>query len=275
LERLVVERNAVLPEFVYLQVLPSKGAVFAALEQLTSRDLQERRHAADRLADLASAAPLRPLVVAHLVELGTKEDDGLVWRGLFTALSNNPSDRAAALAYAGLSHRSPEVRRMACEHLGRSPNPGHAAALLDALDDPHVGVVIEAVRALGGPGMLAEAGPVEPLLQAGDSNLRFAAAETLHRNRLPQGAASIERLAYDRDPEIRRRAAVLMGKSGDAVFIPTLVDLSSDAAIGVRQASVDALPKLVGSDVSIRPGEPLPSLEDRAAAWRAWYARGR
>jgi len=274
LERLVLDRGTVLPEFVYLDVLPPKGAEFAALQQLASTELQERRRAADRLVETARSSPLRPLAVSRTVELGMKENDGLVWRGLFTALETNAGERAAALAYAGLSHPSPEVRRMSCEHLGRAPHPVHAPVLLTALADPHVSVVIEAVRALGHPGMLTEAGPVEPLLAAGDVHLRFSAAQALHSNGLPQGAAALERLAHDDDPEIRRRAAAVMGTTGDAVFLPTLVGLLDDT-LGVRQAAVESLVKLVGSDVSIRPGEPLPSLADRAAAWKSWYSRSK
>lgn len=274
LERLVLERGAVLPEFVYLDVLPPKGAEFAALEQLASSELQERRRAADRLAETARSSPLRPLAVARAVELAMRESDGLVWRGVFAALETDTSERSAALAYAGLSHPSPEVRRMSCEHLGRTPQPAYAPTLLAALADPHVSVVIEAVRALGHPGMLSEAGPLEPLLAAGDVHLRFSTAQALHANGLPQGAAALERLAHDHDPEIRRRAAAVMGTTGDAVFLPTLVGLLDDT-LGVRQAAVESLVKLVGSDVSVRPGEPLPSLADRAAAWKAWYSRSK
>lgn len=274
LERVVLDRGAVLPEFVYHQVLPPKGTEFAALEQLASSEVQLRRRAADRLAEFARSSPLRPLAVARVVELGVKESDGLVWSGLFAALATDASERSAALAYAGLSHPSPEVRRMSCEHLGRSPRPEHAPTLLAALADPHVSVVIEAVRALGHPGMLIEAGPVEPLLVAGDAYLRFSAAQTLHANGLPQGAAALERLAHDDDPEIRRRAAAVMGTTGDAVFIPTLVGLLDDT-LGVRQAAVESLVKLVGRDVSLQPGEPLPSLADRAAAWKAWHSRSK
>lgn len=274
LERLLFERGVVLPEFVYLQVLPSKGAEFAALEQLASTTLQERRGAADRLAEIARSSPLRPLAVARAVELGMKESDGLVWRGLFAALATDASERSAALAYAGLSHPSPEIRRLSCEHLGRMPQPVHTPVLLAALADPHVSVVIEAVRALGHPGMLREPGPIEPLLLAGDVHLRFSAAQALHANNLPQGAAALERLAHDRDPEVRRRAAAVMGTTSDAVFIPTLIGLLDDT-LGVRQAVVESLVKLVGSDVSVRPGEPLPSLADRAAAWKAWYSRSK
>jgi HEAT repeat protein len=204
-----------------------------------------------------------------------KENDALVWSGLFRALATDASAPSAALAYAGLSHPSPEVRRLACEHLGRQPEPRHAAMLLAALNDPHVSVQIEAINALGHPNLLQDAKVLDRPLASRDVNLRIAAARTLQKNRLPQGAAALERLANDVDAETRRRAAVVMGDTGDAEFIPTLIKLTADDMLGVRKAAVENLVKLVGRDVSVQPGETLPSLAERAAAWRTWYERGR
>lgn len=271
LERLVIERGVVLPEAVYLQILPTKDTAFAQLEMLASKTVADRRRAADQLADTAENAPLRPLAVARLVELGQKENDGLVCRGMYAAIENDPGPQAAALAFAGLSHPSPEVRRLACAHLGRSPQTSYAVALTAALDDPHMSVKLEALNALAHTGMLAEAGPVERLLTDVDPTLRLAAARALQRNGLPQGAAALERLAHDGDPEVRRRAAAAMGDSYAAEFVPTLVKLLSDPSLGTRRAAVDNLAKLVGTDVSVVPGRPMPALDERIAAWKKWH----
>ena len=271
LERLVVERGVVLPDAVFKKVLPPKDEVFAALEQLTWDDVHERRRAANRLSAAAEPAPLRPLAVARLVELGLKESDGLVWSGLFAALARDSSEQAAALAYGGLSHLSPEVRRMSCEHLGRAPHPRYTQALVAALADPHVSVAIEATRALGHSGMLTDPAPVERMLTSADPGTRLAAAETLHKNGLPSGAAAYERIAHDHDPEVRRRAATAVGNTGDATFVPLLVGLLDDTT-SVKKAAIDGLIKLVGKDVSVRAGEPLPPLNDRAKTWQAWHA---
>ena len=272
LERLVVERNARLPENVWRQVLPAKSPTLAALEQLTSPDVHERRRAADRLAAAAREAPLRPLVVARLVELGVRETDGLVCRGLFEALAGDGGETAVALALAGLGHESPEVRRLACEHLGRHPDPRRAPLLVAALADPHVGVVLEAVRALGSSGLLADSAPIERLLTSRDPTMRLEAARTLYANRLPSGAAALERLAHDADPEVRRRAAAIVGETGDPQFLPTLIGLLADERLNVRKTAIDGLTALVGRDVSVRPDEPLPSVDERAARWRTWHA---
>ena len=273
LERLIVERRARLPEFVYRQVLPSKGPAFAALELLAAEDVNERRRGADRLEALASETPLRPLVTARVAEIGVLETDGLVCRGIFEALKGDATEAAASLALASLGHPSPEVRRMACAHLGAHPRPQDAAALQTALGDPHVGVVLEAVKGLGAPEMLLDPAPVERLLTSRDVNLRLEAARTLYANRLPSGAAALERMTYEADAELRRRAAAAAAETGDKQFLPALVRLLDDPMLNVRKTAVDGLTALVGSDVSIVPGEPLPSLDERAARWRAWHAR--
>lgn len=272
LEQLVLTRGTVLPEVIYKKMLPPKDSVFAALEQLTWPDVHERRKAATRLAEAAETTPLRPLAVARLVQLGLKENDGLVWSGLFAAVADDASDTAAELAIGGLSHPSPEVRRMACEHLGRTPRPRYSDSLIAALADQHVSVVIEAARALGHSGMLADPTPIERLLTSRDPTVRLTSAQTLHKNGLPSGAAALERLAHDKDPEVRRRTAAAIGESGDASLVPTLIGLMDDEAAGSKKAAIDALTKLIGRDVSLRPNEPLPALNDRAAAWKSWHS---
>jgi HEAT repeat protein len=80
-------------------------------------------------------------------------------------------------------------------------------------------------------------------------------------------------MAYEADSEVRRRAAVAMAETGDSQFLATLIGLLDDKMLGVRKTAVEGLTALVGNDVSVRPDEPLPSLDERAARWRAWYAR--
>lgn len=273
LERLLLERGTVIPEAVYRQTLTSKGPAFAALDALSAADVNDRRQAADRLAALADEAPLRPLVVARITQLCRQETDGLVWRGVFLAVAGDVSGLSGELAIAGLSHPSPEVRRMACEHLGKRPDPRNSAPLMLALGDPHVGVATAAVKALAHPGLVTDPAPVERLLLSRESGIRFESARTLYVNRAPSGAPALERLAREGDPELRRKAVALMGESGDQVFLPTLIAVVDDSNLGVRKTTVDALVALVGTDVARKPDEPLPALSERAARWRAWYER--
>lgn len=272
LERLLVERNVAVPDAVYRKFLPSRSSEFAALEMLTSTDVNDRRRAADRLAELAKESPPRPLVTARIAQLGIAEDDGLVWRGLTEAVRSDTTEASTTLALAGLSHSSPEVRRMSCELLGRHPQPQHVAVLLTATGDPHVGTAATAVKALAQPGLLTDPAPLEFLLTSGDNNLRFEAARTLQINGYASGSAAFERLAHDIDPEIRRRAAAAMAETGDRAFQAVLVELLSDSSLSVKKTAVDALVALIGSDVSKRPNEPTPALSERVRLWQAWHA---
>ncbi|MBN8628777.1 MAG: HEAT repeat domain-containing protein, partial [Planctomycetes bacterium] len=90
-------------------------------------------------------------------------------------------------------------------------------------------------------------------------------------NGFASGGAALERLAHDIDPEIRRRAAAAMAETGDRAFLPTLVALLNDPTLGVRKTTVDALVALNGTDISVKAGEPLPSLSERIRRWQAWY----
>jgi HEAT repeat protein len=273
LERLVVERNIRLPDVVYQQVLPGKGEEFAAAAQLAEIDVHTRRRAAQRLAEAAKQGPLRPLVVVRVAERGAGEPDGLVLRGLFESIAGDRSDASAALAYGTLGHLSPEVRRQAVEHLGRTADPKHAPVIAAGLADPHVGVIRAAAKGLGSPGMLLDAAPLERLLNDRDTAMRLEAARTLYVNRIPSGAAALERMAHEADAETRRRATVAMAETGDRQFLATLIGLLDDPMLNVRKTAVEGLSGLVGNDVSVVPGEVLPSLAERSSRWRAWYAR--
>jgi len=275
LERLLLERGTPISESIYHQVLTSKGPAFAALDALLATDVNDRRQAADRLAALSEEAPLRPLVAARIAQLGRREADGLVCRGLFAAVATDSSGLSAEMALAGLSHLSPEVRRMACEHLGKHPDVRYAPPLVMALADPHVGVSLAAVKSLGHPGLVADPAPVERLLMSRDTNIRFESSRTLYLNHRTNGTAAFERLAHDIDPENRRRAVAYMGETGDRVFLPTLIAALDDPTLGVRKTTVDALVALMGTDISKRPGELLPALAERSAMWRTWYERQR
>ncbi len=269
LEDIVRQRGRVLPEVVYRDVLPRHDPAFAALVELSSRGVTERRAAAKRLADLAATAPLAPLAVRRLAELGTAESDPLTWRELLRAVASDTSESATRLAYAGMSHPSPEVRRLSCGHLGFAPNRGHAAILLAALDDENGTVVRAAVEALGRSGALPDARPLERLLRSDDKSLRVLAAAGLARLGSATGPTALERLVHDPDPKIRRQVVVAMGELGDASYTSTLIE-SLDDELGVRVAAVASLSRITGQDFSKNAGEAA-ALADQVSRWKQWW----
>ncbi|HVA49429.1 MAG TPA: HEAT repeat domain-containing protein [Pirellulales bacterium] len=270
LGQIVDEGRVVLPDAVYRQVLPKFGGQYEVIDRLLSTDVQQRRRAAGSLAAAAEQGPLNSVIVARLAELGTAEPDSLVWTGMLRAVAKDGREPAVRLAYAGLGHRAAEVRREAIEYLAAHSSPAHAPLILPALKDKNQAVVSAAVKALGHPGMLVDAGPLERLLVTNDRALRLALAESLIALGAPSGPQTLELLAHDTDIGTRRKAAQLMGSVGDRRYTETLIGLLDDT-LGVRTAALASLPKVVGRDVAERPDDPPTSTLDRVERWKRWW----
>jgi HEAT repeat protein len=271
LEQLVFDRQQLLPEAIYREVLPRYAPAFAALDRLASADVLQRRDAAGKLAELARQRPLGRLAVARLAELAVAESDELVWQGVFSALADDASEPSIRLAYAAISHPSAEVRRRACEHLAAHPHPAHAKMLLPALEDQHEAVVCAAVRALGATGRLDDTEPLRWLLRTTSQDVRLETARALIRLGDPTGKAALERLAYSADPKVRYRAAVAMGETAESAFTPTLIRLLDDRP-AVCRAALEGLPKVVGRDASASKEEQAPATtSERVRRWKQWF----
>lgn len=269
LERLALTEHVVLPDVVYRDVLAKRGADFDAVDRLTAAESLERRQAAAKLAEQAHVKPLGWLALARMAELGLGESDPLVWNSMMRAVENDPREPALRLAYAGLSHASADVRRLACEHLAVFPDAKHAAVLLPALEDSQRSVVKAAVIALGRPGVLEDVRPLERLLVTNDRELRLTIAQSLVRLGAPSGSLALERLARDADPEIRRQTAAVMGDLADPAYVDSLVALLDDS-LGVQVVALESLPKVVGRDVAQEPGNPATNTLDRISRWKRW-----
>ena len=271
LAQLVEDEHIVLPDVLYRDVLPKFGGEYDEVERLSSNDVQQRRRATARLALLAEERPLGILAIARLAELGSAEQDPLVWAGMLRAIAKDNREPAVRLAYAGVSHSSAEVRRESIEYLAAHPSPAHAPLVLPALKDENLAVVVAAVKLLGHPGMLTDVVPLEAMLVTNDRNLRLALAESLIALDAPTGYQTLELLAHDTDMGTRQKAAQLMGAIGDRRFTATLIGLLGDS-LGVRTAALASLPKVVGRDVSEIPDNPPTSTLDRVERWRRWWS---
>lgn len=270
LERLVADEHVVLPDIVYRDVLAKRGTEFDALDRLTASAPLERQQAAAKLAEQAQRQPLSGLALARLAELGVGEQDVLVWHSMMQAVANDPREPSIRLAYAGMSHSSGEVRRLACEHLAGFRDPQFADELLLALEDQQRAVVLAAVKGLGHRGMIDDVRSLERLLGTNDRELRLAAAESLVRLGAASGGLALERLAHDADPQTRRDAAAVMGALGDPAFAGVLVGMLDDG-LGVQFIALDALPKVVGRDVADDPANPATNTLERISRWKRWH----
>jgi HEAT repeat protein len=213
------------------------------------------------------------LALFRLTEKVLVERDADVWRSTLVVVAAETDDSAVRLAYAGLTHEAPDVRRRACEYLTRHTAPRHATVLLPALADADPTVVRAAVRALAEPGMLTDPLSVESLLAAPDRFIQLEAARTLARSGYESGRAALERLAYDLDLDVRMQAVRTMGEVPQAEFTAALIH-ALDGPPGLKRAAAASLTTIVGQDIGLGADTLPPSLDEQAIRWRRWWERG-
>jgi HEAT repeat protein len=245
----------------------------AAVGRLATDDLSARRRAAEELRDRFAAKPLSSAALDRLAELISRENDALVWLPVFDLLATDAREPAMRLACTALGHPSPEVRRRACEHLAAHPDSAHGALLLVSLDDPDSVVVEAAVKALGRLDSLPDPNPLERLLASPNRELRVEAAKALTHAGAKSGIAALERLAFDADPQARRRAAVAMGETPDPSFVPDLIHMLDDRP-EIRQAALASLPRVAGTEIPVAE----TAVKDRSPAseadrWKEWFRK--
>ncbi|MGA2060311.1 MAG: HEAT repeat domain-containing protein [Thermoguttaceae bacterium] len=272
LEQLHFDRKQLLPEEIYRDVLSKYGHVYAALDQLASADLAERRRAAEELAELSGKQPPGRLAIARLSQLVAKEQDALVWQSAMQAISDDPSQPAIDLAYTAIGNVSAEVRRRACEHLAAHPDPAHVPVLIPALEDKDHAVICAAARALAATGNMSDTKPLRNLLGSMNEDIQLEAALALTRLGDQSGKPALERLAYSRDPAVRARTAQAMGDFPDTAFTATLIHLLNDTQT-VARAALSSLPKVVGEDVAQTPGQAPATSTEQILRWKHWHER--
>jgi HEAT repeat protein len=266
------ESNSTTSLAAHHRVLDSSGPTLDLVDQLLVEDVQARRAAAHRLAEMAAEKqPLDESTVDQLADVAMAETDALVWRDLLRSVKDNASPAAVRIASVGVSHASADVRRLSCGYLAMHSDPAHAVVLYRLLDDPNRAVVLAAIDALCVPGMVTDPAPLERLLGSEDGALRVATAHALAINGHPSGAAALPRFAGDRDLETRRLAVTAMGQLREVAYIDVLVGHLDDE-LSVRLASLASLAQIVGRDVTLADGAAQPSLADQVTGWKKWWA---
>ena len=271
-----------IPEFIYEEVLPQHSVVFRSLADLSSPAVDVRRRAAVALRAASQAQPLSPLAIDRLATLAEAEKDALVWQALVDAAGISGSGVGAAQAsdrfwQLALEHPQSEVRRRACEYVGRLQRAKLASSLAKLADDRDSHVARAAARALGQLGPQADTAALEKMLASRDRSVRVEAAAALCKAGMHAGEAAISRLSYDPDPQIRMQVAEAIGELADEQFIPILIRFLDDAR-SVQRAALLALPKVTGRDMAAAntgtDGTP-PTIAQQVAAWKTWDSERR
>src|SRR5690606_38539655 len=155
LEALHRERVPI-PEFVYQEVLPEQSVVFRSLADLSSPAVDVRRRAAVALRAASQAQPLSLLAMDRLCTVAEAEKDALVWQTLVDVAGTSGTGDGAVQAtdrfwQLALEHPQSEVRRRACEQVGRLRRVRLASSLAKLGDDTDSHVARAAARAPGAP----------------------------------------------------------------------------------------------------------------------------
>jgi HEAT repeat protein len=264
-----------IPEAVYKEVLPELALVIATINELSSTDVTVRRQTAAKLAELAAHEALSPAAVARLAMLVEKEQDAIVWQTVLRVVSEPdatgvlPANRQ--LIVLALGHPLPDVRRRACEALANWNDPRMSSLLVASLGDTNASVVAAAAKAFAVLGAGDDPRPLLPLLALGDRTLRLSAAEALARSRYREGVDALERLAIEADANVRRQAALAMGRTRDAHFTQQLIRMLDDRS-GVQQAALESLAAIHGRDFGRENRGAATTVAERAASWKRWHA---
>jgi HEAT repeat protein len=261
-----------LPEALYEEVLPKISPLFAALDALGSGDVRLRRSGATQLLTAAGGKLMGALALDRLVVLARRETDPVVWQCLLQATAGDSRQGAVQLAYLAVGNGSSDVRRRACDYLAAHPDPRHIAVLLPMLQDPSSTVVIAAVRGLGATGTLDDTRPLIGLLLSPNRELRLEVATNLVRLKVDDGSAAMQRMAFEPDMQLRLEVAKRMGELGEPVFLPTLIQMSTEPN-DVGRVALESLAKLTGQDLSHDAEGSLLARDAQTAQWQAWYRR--
>lgn len=189
-------------------------------DQLKSSDEEQRRDAALKLAALRNPATI-PALVSVL------DDPSERIRALaITALARVGDSSLAPLIAARLSNdKKPFVRKAAAYALGRFRSSEGTAALTAALKDKDAEVRGAAAVALGEYADASAIAPLEGALADKSEFVRAQSARALGVNgRAATGSVPLlaKLLTSDTEQEVKRQAAIALGRIGDRAALPAL-----------------------------------------------------
>jgi cyclophilin family peptidyl-prolyl cis-trans isomerase/HEAT repeat protein len=246
-----------------------------------------RGGAAAALWRLADSTALDPLLQAL-----DDPDAGVRWRALYALEKLVSPEQVVLLAAMHVDDDDPLVRAYAVRTLGRQKSAQATAYVLQKLDDPELGVVVNAIRALS---LIADTtcGACLPALvralEAGHPYVRVTAATALADRFAwaPADSAAI-RTAFDSlaaglgDPDAATRGAcarALLARRG-AVALPQVQPLLADSSVYVRVAVLQALALLADPAATalllprLGPGTPVFERATAAEALATLKAAG-
>uniref|UniRef100_UPI00261560C3 HEAT repeat domain-containing protein n=1 Tax=uncultured Gimesia sp. TaxID=1678688 RepID=UPI00261560C3 len=236
LEKLILETSIQIPSEIYSDLLPKLDPSYAALQELTSTHISDRRKAAQQLLNNSQNVSLSPIIVKRLRKLMTHEQDRLVWRIVMAAIAKDNYEETAQLALLAINHTWPDIRILGCVYFGSHGSPQYATWLLPLLQDKNESVKLAAINAIGHchnpiaiEGIMKSAPDQSPgpslrsLMTHSNQRIRFETVAALSRLGDVEGMQEMVRLTSDRLNSTRIDAVREMGDSGQTRFVEPLV----------------------------------------------------
>lgn len=285
LEKLILDTAISLPDEIYTSLLPQLDSTYAALNELSSEHIADRRKGAQTLLLKSHNVSLNPVVVRRLRKLMAHEQDRLVWRGVMSSISRDNHDEAAQLALLAINHNWADIRILGCEYLGSFGLPQYAVWLLPLLDDKNESVQLAAINAIGhchnpiaihGMNNTNQPGQHSPSLHAklthADQRVRFETVAALSRLGHIEGMQELVRLSSDTRNSVRMDAVREMGDSGQTRFVEPLIQMVwTERNPQALKTALESLEKLV--PLSEQPPELKTQAQPsaRAKIWMNWW----
>lgn len=285
LEKLVLETSIQIPNEIYTDLLPKLNPSYAALTQLSSDHLTDRRKAAQQLLVSSQHISLSPIIVKRLRKLMAQEQDRLVWRIVMSSIAKDNYEEAAQLALLAINHNWPDIRILGCEYFGTYGLPQYAIWLLPLLNDKNESVQLAAINAIGkchnpiainGIQNSSQEQGLSPslrsLLTHSNQRIRFQTVVALSQLGDVQGMQELVRLSSNTLISVRTDAIHEMGNSGQTRFVEPLVQLAWTERNHITLKEIlSSLEKLVPT--SEQPADLSPSKKhsEQAEIWMNWW----
>ncbi|WP_197995371.1 HEAT repeat domain-containing protein [Gimesia algae] len=285
LEKLIRETSIEIPSEIYIDLLAGLTPEYAALNQLTSPHITDRREAAQQLFVSSQNISLNPVVVSRLRKLMTHEQDRLVWRIVMSSVEKDNYDEAAQLALLAINHNWPDIRILGCEYFGSHGLPQYANWLLPLLDDKNHTVQLAAIRAIGQchnpiaisgtqkPGQSQNSAPsLRSLLTHSNRRVRFETVVALSRLGDSAGMQELLRLSNDTQIAMRKEAVREMGHSGQTRFVEPLIQMAwTERNNSTLKEILNSLDQLVPDSEQPANLTPQQDQSDQAKSWMNWW----
>lgn len=285
LEKMILETSVAIPDEVYSDLLPKLDTNYAALQQLNSSHVTDRRQAAQQLFMSSQKSSLNPVIVKRLRTMMSREQDRLVWRIVMESISRDSYEEAAQLALLAINHNWPDIRVLGCEYFGAHGIPQYAPWVLPLLNDSNHSVQLAAIRTLGqchnpiaiNGVQTDEQNPSRPaslrnLLTHSNQRVRFETVVALSHLGDFQGMQELVRLSNDTRSAVRRDAVREMGESGQTRFVEPLIQMAwTERNSSTLEEILSSLGRLVPP--SDRPAElkTVSSPSEQAKIWMNWW----